>query len=266
MPTITILTNASQGTDVLIRDLGIVIPASGGSETFTDRNNIIKCSSSRNLLTLATDDAHGAGSSTLILNDGGGNIAQADAAEFLDAMPAEYVASNIGTAGVGVFAQKNIGTFEFKNVNIGSSQMTISDDTGNDEIDLDVDGGQITDVGAFSSAASAVSGGVITTTSNTDVLMTGMTTTPGAGTYYVIVSGSGFMNSNNKSFFVTIYFNGVADATSIRESEALDALPFLSVGVGTVAAGQTIEARWRVDNGTGSVLQNRSLVCVKLTS
>ena len=54
-------------------------------------------------------------------------------------------ASNVGTAGVGVFKQKNVADLEFKKVNAGSTKVTITDDVGNDEVDVDVDGGLILD-------------------------------------------------------------------------------------------------------------------------
>jgi hypothetical protein len=47
-------------------------------------------------------------------------------------------ASNVGTAGVGVFKQKTGVDLEFKKINAGSSKVTITDDTGNNEIDIDV--------------------------------------------------------------------------------------------------------------------------------
>ncbi len=47
-------------------------------------------------------------------------------------------ASNVGTAGVGVFKQKVGGNFEFKNINAGSSKISVVDDTGDNEIDIDV--------------------------------------------------------------------------------------------------------------------------------
>ena len=47
-------------------------------------------------------------------------------------------ASNVGTAGVGVFKQKTGVDLEFKKLNAGSSKVTITDDTGNSEVDIDV--------------------------------------------------------------------------------------------------------------------------------
>jgi hypothetical protein len=49
-------------------------------------------------------------------------------------------ASNVGTGGVGVFKQKTGVDLEFKKINAGSSKVTITDDTGDDKIDIDVAG------------------------------------------------------------------------------------------------------------------------------
>jgi hypothetical protein len=47
-------------------------------------------------------------------------------------------ASNVGTAGVGVFKQKTGVNLEFKKINAGSSKVAITDDTVNSEVDIDV--------------------------------------------------------------------------------------------------------------------------------
>ena len=47
-------------------------------------------------------------------------------------------ASNVGTAGVGVFKQKSGVDLQFKKINAGSNKVTITDDTGNDEVDIDI--------------------------------------------------------------------------------------------------------------------------------
>jgi hypothetical protein len=46
--------------------------------------------------------------------------------------------TNIGTAGVGVFKSLLNSLFQFKKINVGSSRLTILDDTGNNEVDLDL--------------------------------------------------------------------------------------------------------------------------------
>lgn len=65
-------------------------------------------------------------------------------------------ASNVGSGGVGLFKQKNSVDLEFKNINAGSNKITITDDTGNDEVDIDVveanltiTESQISDLGAY---------------------------------------------------------------------------------------------------------------------
>jgi hypothetical protein len=47
-------------------------------------------------------------------------------------------ASNIGTAGVGVFKTKSGLDLQFKNINAGSTKVTITDDTTNNEVDIDL--------------------------------------------------------------------------------------------------------------------------------
>jgi hypothetical protein len=52
-------------------------------------------------------------------------------------------ASNVGAGGVGVFKQKTGVDLEFKNINAGSSRVTITNDAGNNEVDIDVDAAQV---------------------------------------------------------------------------------------------------------------------------
>lgn len=78
-----IKTNASQGTDVLIADLGYIIPNSGGSVTLTEAEEIERAIRSEDLRTLVTDDAF-TGSSTLVMNDGSSDIDDADVLNWLD--------------------------------------------------------------------------------------------------------------------------------------------------------------------------------------
>ncbi len=47
-------------------------------------------------------------------------------------------ASNVGSSGVGIFKQKTAYDLEFKKINAGSSKVTIIDDTGNDDVDIDI--------------------------------------------------------------------------------------------------------------------------------
>ncbi len=47
-------------------------------------------------------------------------------------------ASNVGTAGTGIFKQKTASNLEFKNINAGSTKISITNDSANSEIDVDV--------------------------------------------------------------------------------------------------------------------------------
>jgi hypothetical protein len=47
-------------------------------------------------------------------------------------------ASNVGAGGVGVYKQKSGVDLQFKNINAGSSKVTVTDDTVNSEVDIDV--------------------------------------------------------------------------------------------------------------------------------
>lgn len=47
-------------------------------------------------------------------------------------------ASNIGAGGVGVYDSKSGVDLRFRNINAGSSKISVTDDSGNDEIDIDV--------------------------------------------------------------------------------------------------------------------------------
>ena len=47
-------------------------------------------------------------------------------------------ASNIGTSGVGVFKDKSALDLRFKKIAAGSTKVTVTDDTGNNEVDIDV--------------------------------------------------------------------------------------------------------------------------------
>lgn len=86
MATLIIKSNASTVSDVLIPDVGVLIPSGGGTETFTENDEIFELQESIDLRDFLTDDAFGAGSSTLILNDGVTDIDQADALNFLDTL------------------------------------------------------------------------------------------------------------------------------------------------------------------------------------
>lgn len=71
-------------------------------------------------------------SGQILTTDGAGTLT------FTSADGETNTSSNVGTGGVGVFKQKTSVDFEFKKINAGSSKITITDDTGNDEVDIDL--------------------------------------------------------------------------------------------------------------------------------
>jgi hypothetical protein len=90
--TLIIKSNLSRGTPVLIADMGVVIPADHTTpgttdiETFTDSENAERANRSADLKEWLTDDAYGAGSSTLILNDGATDVGQEIIESFLSSL------------------------------------------------------------------------------------------------------------------------------------------------------------------------------------
>jgi hypothetical protein len=48
------------------------------------------------------------------------------------------VGVNVGAGGVGIYKQKTGVNLEFKNINVGSSKLSVTNDTANSEVDLDV--------------------------------------------------------------------------------------------------------------------------------
>ncbi|MHA2063657.1 MAG: hypothetical protein ACXABY_04655 [Candidatus Thorarchaeota archaeon] len=88
MPTsLVVRTNVLQTEDVLIRDMGVIIPGNGGSDTFTVANRLEEARQSIYLRNLTTDQKFGTNGSTLIMSDGVDEVEEEDASVFLDEIP-----------------------------------------------------------------------------------------------------------------------------------------------------------------------------------
>jgi hypothetical protein len=108
--------------------------------------------------------------------------------------------------------------------------------------------------------------GDVTTTSTSDVVVTSMSITPGAGSYIVYFSTSIRQSNNGDSVFLSVYANGVQVTNSQRQyTRAGGATQDVAMimAKSTVAAGQAIDIRWRVNSNTGT-LGNRALVLLKV--
>lgn len=67
-------------------------------------------------------------------------------------------ASNVGVGGVGMFKQLASKILEFKNINAGSSKISITDDVANNEVDVDINEGNVNILNLSGAPASTVVG------------------------------------------------------------------------------------------------------------
>lgn len=112
----------------------------------------------------------------------------------------------------------------------------------------------------------------VTTTSTTDVLVTGMTLTPPAGTYLVWFSGGADHSAQSVAVVVSIYVGGVLKTDSVRSpvprfnGVGANTLTPIAVTNGrvTVNGAQAIEIRWKTASGTATMHQ-RTLNILRTT-
>ncbi len=83
MATLIIESNALQVDAVLIADMTVTIPGSGGAESFDEIREITLAQGSINLRDYLVDDAHGPNESTLKLRSPGGLVPQDEALDYL---------------------------------------------------------------------------------------------------------------------------------------------------------------------------------------
>lgn len=122
---------------------------------------------------------------------------------------------------------------------------------------------------AIGDTTQAYQPGTITTTSTSDVLATGMSVTPVAGTYLVLFSGSFGVSSGSGSVFASIYADGTQQASSERRLTnggnmfTSARMPFTSQAIVTVNGSQAIQGRWRVSTATGTML-DRTITLIRI--
>lgn len=100
----------------------------------------------------------------------------------------------------------------------------------------------------------------ITTASTTDVVLTGMTITPAAGTYLVLFSTWLTHSTGNASVTMSIYSGGVQKAASSTSAIPFEGsigsitqdMPLGMNGVVTVNGAQAIAIEWRTSLGTAT--------------
>jgi hypothetical protein len=115
-----------------------------------------------------------------------------------------------------------------------------------------------------SSEATATSS--TTTTSSSYAAMSGMTLTPGAGTYLCLFSTSLSSSASNAEINVSLYANGSQIAATESKASLFksgDIVDMATNKVVTVAAGQAIDIRWKTASGTATAYA-RVLTLVKI--
>ena len=149
-------------------------------------------------------------------------------------------ASNVGTAGVGVFKQKNGLDLEFQKINAGSNRISVTLDATNSEVDIDVNqanlaiaSSQITGLGALA-ALSVITSAQITdgTIVNADISPSAAITVnklaPGTNGQVLTVSGG-----------VPVWSTpaGAGTVTSVGTGTGLTGGPITGTGTISIAAG-----------------------------
>ena len=107
-------------------------------------------------------------------------------------------ASNVGTGGVGVFKVKSGVDLRFKKINAGSNKITITDDTGNDEIKIDVAQSNLT-LTSIGGTLSVAKGGTGATTFTTNSVLLGNGTSAIGGISVPDTSGT-FLKWNGSGY------------------------------------------------------------------
>lgn len=111
-----------------------------------------------------------------------------------------------------------------------------------------------------------ISSTTFTTTSTSDVLITGFSVTPQAGTYAVFYNGSSYLTTTPKAHWWSVYKAGVKVADSERQqdtSHSNQTMVDSTMTIISVNGSQTVDVRVRTSNGSLSIYQ-RSLLLLRL--
>jgi hypothetical protein len=145
-------------------------------------------------------------------------------------------ASNVGVGGVGVFKQKTASDLEFKNINAGSTKITITDDTGNNEIDIDVAEANID----HDALTNFVANEHIDWTSTTSAFSTSGTAASGALTVTGNIIVTGTMDGRDIATDGT-KLDGIEAAADVTdETNVTDALDGATLTAATVASADKV--------------------------
>lgn len=128
-------------------------------------------------------------------------------------------ASNVGTAGVGIFKQKTGVDLEFKKINAGSTKVTVTDDTGNNEVDVDVAEANLT-LDNLGGTLGVAKGGTARASHTAYALLAGGTTSTGAQQSLAGLGTSGqVLTSNGAVALPTFQAAGGGGGATVTSAE-----------------------------------------------
>jgi len=183
-------------------------------------------------------------------------------------------ASNIGTAGVGIFDGKVGEDLQFKKLNAGSAKITITDDTGNNEVDIDfgtVAAGDLSDVTTsgvtngqalvYSSSNSRFEPGDVTATLSG---LTDTTITSASSGQLIKYDGSAFINFTADTDDIgegstNLYYTDARSrgSISVTDSGGDGSLAYnSSTGVITYTGPSASEVQAHITAGTGVTISS----------
>lgn len=129
----------------------------------------------------------------------------------------------------------------------------------------------------WSISASTIAGGVVnynvvaatafTTSSQTDVVITGFTTTPASGTYAIWYNASVFYTTTPKAHFWSIYKAGVGVTDSARQQDTAHSNQTMvdtTMTIVQVSGAENIDVRVRCSNTGALTVNARSLLLSRL--
>lgn len=180
-------------------------------------------------------------------------------------------ASNVGTAGVGIFKQKAGVDLEFKKINAGSTKITVTDDVANNEVDIDVDPTKIltaSSVTATTIAASAVTAAKVApnAVTTTKIAASAVTNTKIAASAVGIANLSAGGTASNTKFLrgdnVWAVPAGALTASSVNASH----LNTSAVTTAKIAASAVTTPKIKAGNVTTTSLAASAVTAAKINT
>lgn len=173
-------------------------------------------------------------------------------------------ASNEGVGGVGVFIQKTGVNLEFKNINAGSSAITVTDDAGNNEIDIDAAAASETQAGVAELATQAETDAGTDDARIVTPLKLATTTVAGIDSDAIHDNVAGEISALTLVTAVSGDQLLIEDASDSNNKKRVDASDFISVAATESVAGVAeIATQAETDAGTDD---SRFVTPLKLTN